>query len=411
MMPEIDTALSPVERNLALAKIFQAIPLYFAHWEDALIGAAQLDAAFETLVGEALACDNRKDFSLRLMAFLARLNNGHTRFRDLAFQECPPLGMALRPVEDRWTVIASHIPALQPGDVIRSIEDKPVEVWYEELYPYTVGSPQSRTTQFGESNLFFPALLRLFLPHRYTLAFEDAQGRSRTLTVERATLPDDAPAARTAGRWLAEGLAYIKIPSFLDPEGEARALAYVKEFASAARLIVDVRNNHGGSTPAALHRALMDRPYRWWAESSPLNVGVLTYQAQMGQASMFAHSHLLWRTEANMPAPEAYRGAVLILMDRGTYSAAEDFAMPFKDNGRAVLLGEPTGGSTGQPYYYAFDNGLQFGIGAKRVYLPDGGKFEGVGLAPDVHIPLRREDLYAGRDTILAHAVTISGDF
>ncbi len=32
------------------------------------------------------------------------------------------------------------------------------------------------------------------------------------------------------------------------------------------------------------------------------------------------------------------------------HSACEDFVMPFKDNGRAVLVGGSTAGSSGQPY-------------------------------------------------------------
>lgn len=405
----MEAELTLEQRILVLAQVYQAIPLYFAHWDDALVSKEQLDGVFAELVREAVACDSRKDFSLLMMAFLARLNNGHTRFRDPLLHNQPPLGMTLRPVEGRWTVIDSHLPAIRIGDVIQQIEGRPIEGWYEMLHPYTVGSPQSRTVQFGEMSPFFAALLGIFLPHRYTVTLENAQGASKTLSVDRTTITSDAPPPRTEGRWLQDNLAYIKVPSFLAPDNEERALTYLKSFADAACLIIDVRDNHGGSTPGNLTRALMDRPYRWWAESSPLNVGALTYQAQSGHnAYMFTHSHLLWHAPASHPDPDGYRGRLLILIDRATYSAAEDFAMPFKDNGRAVLVGEPTGGSTGQPYYHTFDSGLQFAIGTKRAYLPDGAKFEGVGLIPDSHIVARREDLYAGRDPVLEEAMALS---
>jgi len=402
----MDNALSVEERGYILAKVFQCIPLYFAHWEDATIEKDQLDAAFKALVGEALPCDDRKRFSLLLTAFMAKFNNGHTRFRDPYLMEMPPVGMALRPVDDRWAVVASGLSPLQVGDVIQRIEDEPIEAWYDELYPYTVGSPQSRTVQFGDLKGFFPPLIRIFLPERYTVAFEDARGVTRTLDVDRAALEQEAAPLRTEGRWIEEGLAYIQVPSFLESEFEQRALAYVEEYAQAACIVVDVRGNEGGSTPGALTRALMDRPYRWWVESSPLNVGLLAYEAQRGHnAHLFADSHLRWRAPATDPAPEGYAGRLIILVDRATWSAGEDFVMPFLDNHRATIIGETTGGSTGQPYYHIFDNGMGFAVGTKRVYLPDGGRFEGVGLAPDIAVHVRREDLYAGRDPVLEKAI------
>lgn len=405
----MEGTLSLEERGYILSKVFQSIPLYFAHWEDATIGKGQLDAAFQALLGEALPCDNRKRFSLLLMAFMAKLNNGHTRFRDARFRELPPAGMALRPVDDRWLVIASDLPQLQVGDVIQRIEGKAIEAWYEELRPYTVGSPQARTAQFGELKGLSPALIRVLLPERYTIEFEDARGVTQTLTVDRTALDQEAAPLRTEGRWLEEGLAYVKVPSFLRPEFEQRAVAYAKEFSQARCIVVDVRGNEGGSTPGALTRTLMDRPYRWWAESTPLNVGLLAYEAQLGYgAGLFASSQLLWHSPASDPDPEGYKGRLIILADRATWSAGEDFVMPFKDKGRAVIVGETTGGSTGQPYQQAFGNGMGFTVGTKRAYLPDGGRFEGLGLAPDIAVHVRREDLYAGRDPVLERAIAVA---
>jgi carboxyl-terminal processing protease len=399
--------LSLEERVLVIAKLFQSIPLYFAHWGDARIGEAQLDEAFAALAKDALACVDRRAFSLRVMRFVAQLDNGHTGFLDPALDGLP-LGMAIRPIEGHWTVISSDVPDLRAGDVILDIEGKAMETWYDELAPYTVGSPQSRTVQFGSRNMIFPALLGLFLPDRYTVTYQDAGDTRHTQTIDRAALPGEAAQVSTEGRWLDERMACIRIPSFLAPQFQTDAIEYVKRYAEAACLIIDVRGNSGGSTPGVLIQALMNRPYRWWAESSPLCAGMLSQQGQPGASGPLAYTQLFTRPPATAPDPEAYRGHLLILVDRATWSAAEDFAMPFKDNGRATLIGETTGGSTGQPYYHFFDNGLAFAIGSKRACMPDGTKFEGVGIAPDIHVERRREDLYAGRDRVLEAAIALS---
>jgi C-terminal processing protease CtpA/Prc len=81
-----------------------------------------------------------------------------------------------------------------------------------------------------------------------------------------------------------------------------------------------------------------------------------------------------------------YTGPLFVLQDRRCASACEDFVMPLKTTGRAKLFGERTFGSSGQPYLFSFGNGMSLRIGAKRMYLPDGTEFEGVGIRPDVEV-------------------------
>jgi carboxyl-terminal processing protease len=138
-------------------------------------------------------------------------------------------------------------------------------------------------------------------------------------------------------------------------------------------------------------------------------VDLLAYEAQHGHnAHLYSDSHLRWRASASDPDPEAYKGQLILLADRAAWSAGEDFVVPFKDNGRAAVVGETTGGSIGQPYQQPFGNGMGLTVGTKRVYLLDSGRFEGVGLAPDIAVDVRREALYAGRDVVLKRAIAVA---
>jgi C-terminal processing protease CtpA/Prc len=69
-----------------------------------------------------------------------------------------------------------------------------------------------------------------------------------------------------------------------------------------------------------------------------------------------------------------------------------------------VILGEQTGGSTGQPYYHSFDNGMKFQLSTKREYLPDGSLFEGVGIAPDIEVHTSAADLRNGSDPVMVRS-------
>ncbi|MGH9318163.1 MAG: S41 family peptidase, partial [Thermoanaerobaculia bacterium] len=121
--------------------------------------------------------------------------------------------------------------------------------------------------------------------------------------------------------------------------------------------------------------------------------------------SLGRHSDLFWYGDVAVPGKQPYRGALSILIDGGCFSACEDFVAPFKDNRRATILGERTAGSSGQPFQKDFGNGMGIGLSTKREFFPDGSEFEGVGIAPDVEIPMTLEDLRTGKDTVLAQAL------
>jgi two-component system, NarL family, sensor histidine kinase UhpB len=73
---------------------------------------------------------------------------------------------------------------------------------------------------------------------------------------------------------------------------------------------------------------------------------------------------------------------------------------------RALLIGERTDGSTGQPVFLQFENGMQAWVSTRRHSFPDGSPFEGVGITPDVEVIPTPEDVRTGRDAVLQHAIT-----
>lgn len=413
------------ERLFILSKTYSSIALYFAHWEDAAITPGQLDSVYKGYLNRAIATENRKDFDMLMKEFIALLNNSHCWYSDNAVaQSQEPLGYSWTNLDGQWVVTQSFIQELKKGDVILRINGKSVNDFYEELSKYIAASSErARKVAFG---FLFP----LFIPEKYSLEFMNEKGKVKEIQVHRGKLNIQDEELKTEERWIKEDrIAYIKIPKFTDQKFEAEAMEYVKEFKKASVLILDVRGNGGGSTPEQLLGALMDRPYRWYAESTPLNLSLFKFYVeimpkwikQYREATKqeppqswknllifqdyFKNSHLLWKPDYNEPESTIYTGELIILTDRYTGSAAEDFVVPFKDNERAIIIGEATGGSTGQPYMHNFGNGIRIGVGTKRAYMPDGSKFEGVGVLPDFELKLTREDLYKDRDRVLQKAV------
>lgn len=198
-------------------------------------------------------------------------------------------------------------------------------------------------------------------------------------------------------------------------------MEFLRENPDTPALIIDVRANGGGTTPTALIEALMDRPYREFTESTSVTYGLFEAYAKIVRENPpeafndYIRGYLdafdgLGRAQLRIPATlvqprqPVYTGPLFVLIDGGCVSACEDFVMPLRFNDRATVIGERTGGSTGQPYMHDFGDMMRFRVSTKRAYFPDGSQFEGVGIEPHIEVVPTPEDLKAGRDPVLERA-------
>jgi C-terminal processing protease CtpA/Prc len=72
---------------------------------------------------------------------------------------------------------------------------------------------------------------------------------------------------------------------------------------------------------------------------------------------------------------------------------------------RGKIVGEPTGGSTGQPLTFPLPGGGAARVCTKHDAFGDGTEFVGTGVVPDVAASPTVADLRAGRDTVLQAAL------
>jgi carboxyl-terminal processing protease len=389
------------ERAYLASRIYASVLTYFAHWQD--VPDLDVETAYRKYLDKALANGDRFAFSRASMEFLAAFHNGHTMFVDKTLiQQGETLPFAAQFIEGKWVVTWSCSAGLKLGEIIESIDGQPFEQFFLACRPLISASTDhwARRALFMRMPLFSP--YAHLLPERFVLGLSDG----RQVAIDRRTALKP-PFAETEGRWLEAGkVAYIRIPSFFTPQFEKRALELVREFHGAAALIVDVRGNMGGNTPRELTSLLMDRPYRWWTESTPLTLPFFRYLASLGESQYkpLDHPEFLWHSSVEQPAKDGYKGKLALLVDAGCLSSCEDFVLPFKSNGRAFNVGETTGGSTGQPYFLDLGSEMLLMVGSKREMFPDGSRFEGVGIKPDLEIAPSVEDVRQERDVVLEAA-------
>src|SRR5579872_3072870 len=188
-------------------------------------------------------------------------------------------------------------------------------------------------------------------------------------------------------RKLGGDIGYIAFNMFLDPArlmpefGDA-----VHACAECPGIIVDLRGNPGGLGIMAIGMA------GWFIDKPDQRLGTM----HMRQAPL--------KFTVN-PRPPVYRGRLAVLVDGCSASTSEIFAGGMQDLGRARVFGTRTAGAALPSAIDRLPNGDAFQH-ALADYISEGGRsLEGVGVTPDVEVPLTREALNVGRDPVLDAAL------
>jgi len=395
-------------RTFVFSKAYHGVLEYFAHWGELSQEAFEED--FRSLISDMIEIDDRFSFDMLMMELLARLKNGHTWFSDnwlnRLYNQALPIEFGH--VSGKWIVLKSSIDGIERGSVIEAINNLPFEEFYiSKRNKISASSEREARSRFSEIYYFFPreSVLNIGM-------------KEYTLKREKSSYFVSKP---LEGYWLEKDrTALIRIRQF-SKSIEEDAIAFVKEFFDSKRLIIDVRGNNGGATPIELVRYLMDHEFGFWRESTPANLGLLKFYGDFVRSNrsslsesildklsiteLFSTIELSWAPESMEPREHSYDGELYILTDRYCRSAGEDFVLPFKVSGRATIVGETTMGTSGQPYTHNFKNGMQLFIGTKRVYYPDGSRFEGVGIHPDVMVKTTIEDIADDFDPVLEYCL------
>ncbi len=197
-------------------------------------------------------------------------------------------------------------------------------------------------------------------------------------------------------------IAYVALNSFGDNDRAAEKFeAAFTSIAQSNALILDVRNNGGGSSGIGWNilSFLTDKPFKvsgWRTRNYRPS-----FRAQERPQEAFGEAS--YERQAN--GSKLYAKPVVVLTSPWTASAAEDFCVAFDFMKRGKIIGEPIFGSTGQPLYFSLPSGGQARVCTKRDSYPDGREFVGKGVQPSVVVHPQVEDLRRERDTVLEVAL------
>jgi hypothetical protein len=229
---------------------------------------------------------------------------------------------------------------------------------------------------------------------------EAPENRSDITTAERERLRIAKAARRNFGfeklERLTGNIGYLDLRQFADAgEAGATAVAAMNFLAHSDALIIDLRQNGGGS-PSMIQLLCS----YLFAEPTHLNDFFIRRDGSTMQ---------FW-TQANVAGPRLNDVPVFVLTSSRTFSAAEEFTYNLKNLKRATIVGETTGGGAHPVNRVAFA-GLNIGamIPFGRAINPiTGTNWEGTGVEPDVMVASDRAlstAHLAALDSLAARAV------
>jgi len=401
--------LSEDERVAGLVRFWSEAKYNFA-WFDRLVDF-DWDAKMVEFLPRVRAARNTAGYYRVLMEFAALLKDGHTgvtppsEARD-ELRSWPGLRLAL--VEHR--VLAAQVldEALSAAGVKRGTELTTVDglpVW-EYGARFVMPFEGSSTDQDRERHAVLYDLLSGARGSEVRLGFTDEEGRkfevaATRLGADRRQRYPEPQRPRFEFRMLDGGrVAYVALNAFTEDAIVADFQKAWPEIRKAPALLLDVRENGGGNGgngsrilsyliakggDVAATRTRLYRPaYRAWGRPEE-------WQTQT------------WSVEPNVDG--GFAGPMVLLVGPGTFSAAEDFASAFDGLKAGTLIGEPTGGSTGQPLQFALPGGGWARVCTLQERYAGGREFVGFGIQPKIRAAPTVADFRAGRDTVLEAAL------
>jgi hypothetical protein len=201
--------------------------------------------------------------------------------------------------------------------------------------------------------------------------------------------------------WAAESIGYFHFNRFTDIDKSAQAIdEIVREFKDAKALIIDVRRNGGGDDRVG--KLIADR----FAKEKTL---YMTTEDRNGPDYDDFAPPKSWYVEPD--GPIQFTKTVLLLTDRTSVSAAENFALAMKVLPHVVQVGDLTSGCFADSRRELLPNGWNVSYSHNLFLDHTGFCWEGIGVPPEIREINTKADEKLGRDRVfeLALALTDAG--
>ncbi len=199
-----------------------------------------------------------------------------------------------------------------------------------------------------------------------------------------------------AGRLKAKNIrnvGYCRYESFTDEITAANIHYAIKQLGNIKGLIIDIRDNGGGSV------ALVNEFASCFFSQKTLT-GYVKYKEGPGHNDFSGFFPQYIEPDSSI----AFDGEIVILTNRLVYSAANDFVSTMKALPNVTIIGDVSGGGGGAPFSSELNNGWKFRVSRDPLFNSKKESIEN-GVIPDIKVDMNNEDEANGIDSIVEYAI------
>lgn len=328
-------------------------------------------------------------FFLHIEQFLASLKNSHTKLGNY------PGKIFFKPKGYSVLLLNKRFYLQKGGNIIAEILDidgkKP-----EEILNFNIKRISSSTRQYS----IYRALMFLLADQHgksVDVKVRRFNGKTGIICLRREKVVSKPLKKLVEARLLSKQLGYIKILGWNGEDTQSLIDKKIDYFIKnkIKALIIDVRGNDGGNSNIAKHLA-----------SHLFNKKVLFSITKYRTSS---RSFKLRKSFNYVEPIKPYLGIpIILLVDLACFSSNEYFIGGLKDNKRAYLIGETTGGGSGDPKKFVIpykNSGFELFVSTWQYHRPNKMPLEGKGIKPHLVVRPVLHDFIKRHDRVLEVAV------
>ena len=439
---EMPNKISPDDKVYGLSKLWEEVNYNFVYYNK--INKNSWDSAYRSMIGIVQKTPNDYEYYHELKGFCAMLKDGHT---DVNYPQAingalyssmfGKYKLFVSNIENKAIITQTNASAkdeIPYGSEITEVNGLPTKEYIRKFVaPY-----MSTSTDYILQDWATRWMFRGVKGDKYEIAILTPTGVKKKFSLEHDKTPEKElfPAADATNnnnnllefKWYPDDIAYVALNSFSDPKIDTLFIQKLPELYKAKAVILDLRNNTGGSTNVGVTilEYLTADKYLYGAKTTtrehiPYYMAVGAYYSK-NKADMkddpdaetklkCFNGNLFFDLGSNIDTVNLTERRTVVptavLIGHNTASAAEDFLI-YADNQKHIIkIGQNTCGSTGQPYSFTLPGGGSARVCTKKDTYYDGREFVGVGVKPDIEVTPTVSDLLQKKDGTLDKALGV----
>lgn len=427
--------ISKADKIYGLSKFWQEVNYNFVYINK--VDRPKWDSTYKALLVTIPETKNDYEYYRELQKFCALLKDGHTNVdmpRTKDFETMTTMfgdyRLFVENIGGKAIIVRvnqSKKEEIPLGSEIIEVNGKTTQQYLQEsVFPYLSSSTDYVIKDWGTTRLLIG-----LNGDSYQVKIKKPKGQVISLNLTHQTTQEKEvypsfpePRNLLDFKWYDKDIAYVALNSFGNPKIDTLFIQQLPELYKAKKLIIDLRNNGGGSTSIGFKimqyltndsllygsrnttRQLSSAFKAWGSYLSPKDTvnsewnkkALLTFQDNYFYNFDYAPEKVTIR-EKRIVIP------TVILIGHNTASAAEDFLIYADKQKHMTKIGQHSFGSTGQPYQFDLPGGATARVCTKKDTYPDGREFVGYGVKPDIEVVPDLNDYIQKKDPALNKAL------